>query len=252
MSEVDDCNSVEENTIEKIDQESINDHEKNLQNDPDHVNPNIMKTDMVLVPDNNSDSEFENFISTLSIDDLSYRDMECITDSSDSDSSLDSDDNDDYDNADDNDSNDIEMYVEDDDEEETLKGALCDWYRECGSVGRDHLSDLLKLLRNFGHPELPKDSRAILNTPRNTVVKSCPPGEYFHYGIREALSNILSYKQLDKDIVIDINVDGLLITKSTNRTLWPILGKLVKNPYIPWHCKTRVRKCLLQSVYSRL
>ena len=201
----------------------------------DDANTNVIKTDMSVLTDNNSHNEFEHFISTLSIDDV-----ECVTDSSESDFlySYDDDDYDysddkDKDNDNDNDNDNFELYVADYADEVTLKEALCDWYRDCGSIGREHLSDLLKLLRNFGHPELPKDSRAILKTPRHTTVTPCPPGEYFHYGIKEALFNILSYKTLDKNIIIDINIDGLPITKSTNRTLWPILGRLVKNPNIP-------------------
>ena len=120
---------------------------------------------------------------------------------------------------------------EEDNEMFDLKKSLRAWYISCGTIGRDNMSNLLKMLNKAGHNELPNDTRALVGTPLKTIITPCEPGEYFHYGLKLALTDILSREILGDNIEIDINVDGLPITKSTKRTLWPIQGKIVGNRY---------------------
>lgn len=114
-----------------------------------------------------------------------------------------------------------------------LSTKLRKWYSD-GTIAKTHLNSLLAILREEGYSELPKDSRTLLNTPRKTVITPCEPGEYFHYGLQQALTDILDQTKIkDSNILIDINVDGLPLTKSTHRTLWPIQGKLVNYSTVP-------------------
>ena len=108
-----------------------------------------------------------------------------------------------------------------------LEDFLGEWYTSVGTVARDSMNQLLAGLRSAGHVKLKKDTRSIVNTQKTTVVFPCHPGKYFYYGLETALTDILQYAKLPETIEIDINVDGLPITKSNDRTLWPIQGNIV-------------------------
>ncbi|KAM0736911.1 hypothetical protein ACS0PU_000004 [Formica fusca] len=94
-----------------------------------------------------------------------------------------------------------------------------------------HLNCLLKLLKKAGFNNLPKDSRSLLKTPRTSYfeISSCPPGEYLHYGLKKAIENQLYGSTCidETELMLDLNIDGLPIAKSSGACLWPILGKLV-------------------------
>ena len=94
-----------------------------------------------------------------------------------------------------------------------------------------HANSLLAILIDAGLTYLPKDVQSLRNTPRKTITTSCPPGTYLHYGLEKALESMLiKYKdQIEENIEIDINIDGLPITKSPRTSLWPILGRIVNN-----------------------
>ena len=94
------------------------------------------------------------------------------------------------------------------------------------------LSALLFILRFF-HPDLPKDARTLLKTPRNTNVKPLANGSYFHFGIFHCLSksksliNFLSGCLPGVPVIsLQINIDGLPISKSGSKQLWPILARV--------------------------
>lgn len=113
-----------------------------------------------------------------------------------------------------------------------LRSNLAAWSAECNTP-RDHVNKLLKILREAGHAELPNDARSLLKTPRTTEIVLCPPGEYFHYGLEQALTDILSTTTIkENNVIIDINIDGLPISKSTQKSLWPILEKIIDYPSI--------------------
>ena len=114
----------------------------------------------------------------------------------------------------------------DDEEGSDFKNALREWKTQF-FISSGAMDKLLCILRDAGHSYLPKSSRTFLKTPKKTIVTQCLPGEYFHYGLETSLKDILARdSSLNKAIVIDVNVDGLPITKSTKRTLWPIQAKI--------------------------
>uniref|UniRef100_A0ABD2X762 Transposase domain-containing protein n=1 Tax=Trichogramma kaykai TaxID=54128 RepID=A0ABD2X762_9HYME len=82
-------------------------------------------------------------------------------------------------------------------------------------------------LHEAGHDDLHRDIRSIVKTPKKTIITPCSPGEYYHRGLQNALVNILKSRKLPSKIVIDINIDGLPISKSSKRTLWSIQGLIV-------------------------
>lgn len=101
----------------------------------------------------------------------------------------------------------------------------------------DSFTGLLKVLQRHGYPELPSDSRTLLETPRQTsaLIRDVPPGQYIHIGIADGVLYTLRENGVDvtdlKLIVIDYNTDGVQISKSTTQVFWPIWCRL-RVPYI--------------------
>jgi hypothetical protein len=86
---------------------------------------------------------------------------------------------------------------------------------------------------------LPKDPRTVLNTPRNTTLRSVEPGFYVHLGIANGLRQI--FEQLggatQQMIELVIGVDGVPFAKSGGHEGYPICGAVKINPK-KWHVFT--------------
>jgi hypothetical protein len=86
------------------------------------------------------------------------------------------------------------------------------------------LGGLLKILRK-GHPELPKDPRTIMRPSTDFVIQTVADGSYYHFGLSSCLVNVIDNVSIDgSEILLQINVDGLPLFKSTSSQFWPILG----------------------------
>ncbi|KAJ8928081.1 hypothetical protein NQ314_019379 [Rhamnusium bicolor] len=91
------------------------------------------------------------------------------------------------------------------------------------------VNDLLKYFQNH-FPELPGDARTLLKTGRNVETKPIASGNYYHFGIKKCIINLYSkhiafFKNLNT-FELDINIDGLPLSKSSNSQVYPILCKL--------------------------
>lgn len=114
----------------------------------------------------------------------------------------------------------------------TLQQRLHIWATEY-NVTQTSLTALSNILREEGHNELPSDARTILGTPKNTVFRECGAGHYFYYGLEKALREKLeNYKNINNVIEININIDGLPLSKSSQSQLWPILGQIYNIEFI--------------------
>ncbi|EFN70002.1 hypothetical protein EAG_10539, partial [Camponotus floridanus] len=73
--------------------------------------------------------------------------------------------------------------------------------------------------------DVPSDPRSLVNTPRNTDTDVCGNGYYYHFGLTKSILNaISSISRNITNIKISINIDGLPLSKSSQRQFWPILG----------------------------
>ncbi|XP_067214679.1 uncharacterized protein [Linepithema humile] len=101
------------------------------------------------------------------------------------------------------------------------------------NISHSAMSELLSQLRICGHADLPKDARTLLRTPRfNSIKISASGGSNFYYGLKNALIDQLTrinYEDENNVIEIDLNIDGLPISKSSKSQIWPILGKIYGN-----------------------
>ena len=97
---------------------------------------------------------------------------------------------------------------------------------------------ILLILRNYGHKELPKDSRTLLSTPRKVPLKQKCGGDYFYIGLKSSIkSKLEEFSSHDinslKTINLLINVDGIPLFKSSNTQLWPILASFqLASPFV--------------------
>jgi hypothetical protein len=96
---------------------------------------------------------------------------------------------------------------------------------------RSFSDELLGLLHKTGkldEYELPKDSRTVLKTPKLVdIVEKCG-GSFVYFGLAKSLSYALhNSSEMITDVAIDVNVDGLPISKSTPKEFWPILCSVV-------------------------
>jgi len=95
---------------------------------------------------------------------------------------------------------------------------------------RQCTSEILQLLREGGHTEMPKDPRTLISTPEAVnSIKKCG-GEYKYIGIQPGLKNILKsnprYANEVNTLKLTVNVDGMPLFKSTRGQLWPIMMKV--------------------------
>ena len=124
----------------------------------------------------------------------------------------------------------------DNEEEDPITSKLASWACR-NDVTRTALNELLHILRNSGHINLPKDARTVLKTPRSVTVLNKAGGDYVYLGIEagilRTLSDFSSSNNPNPIIKLLINADGVPIFKSTNIQVWPILGECEnRNPFI--------------------
>lgn len=105
---------------------------------------------------------------------------------------------------------------------------LRNWANEF-QVKQNCLNSLLKYLKT-DYPNLPIDSRTLMRTPKSRRIIDIGPGKYVHIGIRNNLESYLNNfepDRLPKKLLLDFNIDGLPISKSSNSCFWLILCRIV-------------------------
>ncbi|XP_067216790.1 uncharacterized protein [Linepithema humile] len=90
------------------------------------------------------------------------------------------------------------------------------------------VNSLLQVLRKHTNAAFPKDCRTLLKTPTYTEVIVIDKGQYWHYGLEKAVTRLLTncmqtdYSE-NRNINLLINIDGAVLGKCTEKSLWPIL-----------------------------
>lgn len=89
----------------------------------------------------------------------------------------------------------------------------------------NQLTDLMRDLKpHLPYPDLPITGKTVLRLPMSPPpIISVPPGQYIPCPLKELLKYVPeSVTQLD-ELLLDIGIDGIEITKSPAKTGWPIL-----------------------------
>lgn len=107
----------------------------------------------------------------------------------------------------------------------SLKEKLKKWCIKY-NPGRYCVDSLLKIL-NEENLEVPTCFKSLLNYSDKIIERTVAPGKYWHYGIKNQIKKISDLFNEFDEVIVDINVDGLPLFKSSNLSLWPILGKVV-------------------------
>lgn len=113
-----------------------------------------------------------------------------------------------------------------------FKKFLANWtVTEC--ISHSSLRLLLKGIKQYTCQncsfDIPTDPRNLVNTPRNTDTDVCGNGYYYHFGLTKSILNaISSISRNITNIKISINIDGLPLSKSSQRQFWD-LQLILKN-----------------------
>lgn len=111
-----------------------------------------------------------------------------------------------------------------------LKNLIKEWALEPGVLSISKLDSLLGRLGK-AFPSIPKSHKTLLGCAKSKIdIEDLGNGFFQWYkGIKKNLDHILleEYLNVNKKIMIDINIDGLPLHKSTKLKFWPILGHLV-------------------------
>lgn len=107
------------------------------------------------------------------------------------------------------------------------------------------LSKLLYLAREWlPHEGFPMDPRTLLKTKRVIEIRDIEGGKFYHFGILKHINeviesgnlldftipNLSNFLELRNLLTLKIGIDGLPISRSSNKQFWPILGKLDQDP----------------------
>ena len=122
-------------------------------------------------------------------------------------------------------------------EEEFVEGNLTNdlarWILKY-QVSRNAKNDLLTILRQYGHLEMPKYTRTLLKTQRQVHTEIKCGGDYIYLGISNGISIVFIsnlYLQMDSNAMdLVVNVDGVPLYKSSNTQIWPIICKFANYP----------------------
>lgn len=114
-----------------------------------------------------------------------------------------------------------------------FRDALSKWAIQC-NINQHQLRELIAVCNGTLPFKLPIDPRTILHTPRSTVIrKISDDGQYWHRGLKQSLLLKLEKMPcLPQQISLNVNIDGLPISKSSNKQFWPILFNIHEFPSI--------------------
>ncbi|KER25019.1 hypothetical protein T265_07416 [Opisthorchis viverrini] len=126
-----------------------------------------------------------------------------------------------------------EQQNEADNEEENLfQPSLADIFRDWMISTNVPFSTVNRLLVSLQHklPELPRDARTLMRTPRSCPTREVPPGEYIHLGIANGLRRVVPmYLPPQPHIIhLHMNVDGMKLHNNGTTVIWPILARIVR------------------------
>ena len=122
-------------------------------------------------------------------------------------------------------------------EEKSVEGNLANdsprWILKY-QISRNAKNDLLIILRQYGHPEMPKCARTLLKTQRQVHTEIKCGGDYIYLGISNGISRVFAsnpYLQMDSNTIdLVVNVDGVPLYKSSSTQIWPAICKFSNYP----------------------
>lgn len=125
----------------------------------------------------------------------------------------------------------IVQVTDENDCEPTLQFKLQQWALNF-NVNRNAVSSLLSILRSFNQ-NLPKDSRTLLNTPRQVMIEDLGIGKFWYHSIQSCLlHSIFANWPHDITLGVNFNMDGLQLYQSSTLEFWPIIMNIAEMPEV--------------------
>ena len=94
------------------------------------------------------------------------------------------------------------------------------------NINHIQTNGILSVLRSHDcFRKLPKDSRTLLKTGRNKIslLPIDDSGFYWHIGLVRSLTpTLIQYNELPKELILELNTDGVSLSRSDPRQFWPI------------------------------
>ena len=103
------------------------------------------------------------------------------------------------------------------------------------AITHSSLNDLLVLMRNHGHANLPKNAKTLLKTPDQVNTEKLCSGDYIYLGLATGIKKMLQDNEacISNEIHLIVNLDELPLFKSSNIQLWPLLCWFGSKPPFP-------------------
>lgn len=106
-------------------------------------------------------------------------------------------------------------------------------------ISQNACNELLQILKSHGNFDVPLDVRTLMkvgqneNTPQVIYRRLSENSDLAHFGFSYALKNSIKkyFLVLPDNVKINLNIDGLPLSKSSGSQFWPILGALVEPFY---------------------
>lgn len=103
------------------------------------------------------------------------------------------------------------------------------------NVNNQQFSALLKILkRHHCFEKFPSDCRSLLLARDKPKIQPLPPGEFVYFGIQRKI-NLISPPPSPTKLLLQINIGGLPLFRSSSVQFWPILGSFVgitRTPFV--------------------
>lgn len=100
------------------------------------------------------------------------------------------------------------------------------------------VTDLLRILREEGHSDLPKTAQTLLGTKHHRILQQMHSikdtcGEYIYIGIEHGLNRVIDPDIfIEKEISVLVHIDGVQIYNNSQIQVWPILVKIFHENYV--------------------
>lgn len=116
---------------------------------------------------------------------------------------------------------------DDSDSAKLFSEGLAKWISQ-STVSQADSDKLLLFLKSNGHPELPLTTRTLLGTKRSVELRNVSDMDFCNLVLSQQLSNNLNCYSRSDLLVVDtleltLNIDGINLFKSSNKSLWPVL-----------------------------
>lgn len=117
-------------------------------------------------------------------------------------------------------------------EEKKLNIDLANWAIK-HQIKHSAVNAILKIFKtHYPDAKIPNDARVLVQTPRKSEIvqfEGEDAGQYWHYGLEKVLADLLKGREnkIPSDgFLLNVNIDGLPMFKSSKTSFWPILVEL--------------------------